>query len=209
MKVWDLATRLYHWGQAIVFTGLMASGLSGNGPHVQLGLGLLTLVLWRICWGFVGSETSRFSQFVRSPRVIWHYITGKHDGTLGHNPLGALMVVALIFSLLLQCISGLALAGLLDQLPLAQYWLTDGVFSALESIHFFLADTLGILVLTHVVVIIGYKLFKKPLVWAMVSGYQTRITKATAPVLASNLRAFLMLIAAGLVTMTIIALSMV
>lgn len=209
MKVWDLATRLYHWMQALVFVGLMVTGQSGNGPHVQLGLVLLTLVIWRICWGFIGSETSRFSQFVRSPKTIWVYLTGRLNNQVGHNPLGALMVVALISSLLLQCVSGLALAGLLDQLPMADVWLTDGAFSALESVHFFLADTLGFLVLLHVVVILGYKLAKKPLVWAMVTGYQAKISRSTAPLLASNLRAFLVLISSGLVTMTIIALSMV
>ncbi len=51
MKVWDLATRLYHWLQAVLFIVLIASGFSGNGPHVQLGLALFTLTLWRILWG--------------------------------------------------------------------------------------------------------------------------------------------------------------
>ncbi|MDN3682966.1 cytochrome b/b6 domain-containing protein [Vibrio tapetis subsp. quintayensis] len=209
MKVWDLATRLYHWTQAAVFVGLMISGQSGNGPHVQLGLILLTLVIWRVCWGFIGSETSRFSQFVRSPKIIWHYLTGQLDKQAGHNPLGALMVVSLISSLLLQCLSGLALAGLLDQLPMAEIWLTDAVFSALESIHYFLADALSVLVFVHVLVILIYKLAKKPLVWAMITGYQTKPSTSAGPILASNLRALLVLITAGLGTMTIIALSMV
>lgn len=70
MKIWDLATRLYHWVQALLFIALMASGLSGNGPHVQLGLALFTLLLWRLTWGVIGSETSLFRQFLRSPKGV-------------------------------------------------------------------------------------------------------------------------------------------
>lgn len=86
MKVWDLSTRLYHWAQAGLFVALMASGFSGNGPHVQLGLAMMTLIVWRIVWGVVGSETSRFRQFLRSPKRVFNYLLGREPSRPGHNP---------------------------------------------------------------------------------------------------------------------------
>ncbi|WP_114765660.1 cytochrome b/b6 domain-containing protein [Vibrio rhodolitus] len=222
MKVWDGATRLYHWTQAGLFVALMASGKSGNGPHIELGIALLVLVFWRVIWGFVGSETSRFVTFVYSPTKTWHYVTGKMKAKLGHNPLGAWMVIALVASLLLQCLSGLALAGLLDGLPMSQVWLNDDVFVVVESMHLVLVNILPMLVALHLVAILVYKLRGKPLVKAMVTGFSTTnqsinqldfsvpdnaLPKAAQPQFASQAFAFLMLVAAALVTMAIIAFS--
>ena len=209
MKIWDLATRLYHWLQAAVFIGLIITGTTGSGPHMQLGLVLFTLVTWRILWGFCGSETNRFKQFLCTPRVILNYLRGRSSQKPGHNPAGGWMVFALLFSLLLQCISGLALAGSLDQLPLAELWLTDNVFSLLESTHLLLADVLPILVFVHVVAVICYKLKQKPLVLAMITGCQSHHSGFKPPYFVSSSRAFLVLVAAGLVTIAIVALSMV
>ncbi len=209
MKVWDLATRLYHWIQAAVFIELISTGFLKLDGHIPLGLLLFTLIIWRIVWGFNGSETSRFRLFLRSPREMLRYISRRSTQTVGHNPIGAIMVVTLILALLLQSISGLALAGLLDRLPMAEWWLTDDVFFQLESMHFLLARVLPILVFVHVGAIIVYKLMKKPLLKAMITGYQPHKSQSETPYFASNRRAFLVLIAAGLVTMTIIAVSMV
>lgn len=207
MKVWDLATRLYHWAQAGLFVGLMASGFSGNGPHVQLGLVLFTLLVWRIVWGVIGSETSRFRQFLRSPKTVVFYLLGRQPEAAGHNPAGGWMVMIMISVLLLQCISGLALAGLLDGLPLAQYWLTDGVFSALESIHFGLVNLLPAMIGLHVGAVLFYKLRGKPLTKAMITGIQVSLTDGVSTKFVSQLRALLMLVVSASVTMAIIAFS--
>lgn len=207
MKVWDLATRLYHWVQAGLFVGLMASGFSGNGPHVQLGLALFTLLIWRVMWGVVGSETSRFSQFVRSPKAVILYVLGRQQAAAGHNPAGGWMVLMMMSALLLQCISGLALAGLLDGLPLAQYWLTEDVFGALESIHLGLVNLLPAMIVFHVGAVIFYKLRGKPLTKAMFTGVQARLTGVNGVTFVSQLRALLVLVVSASVTMAIIAFS--
>lgn len=206
MKIWDLPTRLYHWLQVIIFVGLIISGYNGQGPHVQLGLGLLTLIIWRILWGIIGSETSRFKQFVRSPKVILDYFRGNSQTGAGHNPAGGWMVMSLLLCLLLQCISGLVLAGFADNLPLAVVWLTDGVFDVFALVHGLLFYLLALLVCAHVVAVVVYKLRNKPLLMAMITGYQARYT-AISLRFESNLKALLVLIAAVLVTMTIVALS--
>lgn len=77
MKIWDLATRLYHWAQALLFMALMASGLSGNG-HVQLGLALFTLLLWRLTWELSAAKPVCFDSF--SARQRCHYILKRQIG---------------------------------------------------------------------------------------------------------------------------------
>ncbi|OPH54439.1 cytochrome b/b6 domain-containing protein [Vibrio campbellii] len=213
MKIWDLATRLYHWAQALLFIALMASGLSGNGPHVQLGLALFTLLLWRLTWGVIGSETSLFRQFLRSPKSVITYLKGKSAVTVGHNPAGGWMVAALLTTLLLQCISGMALGGLFDTWPYSDVWLNDNVFSGLEWLHLTLADLLPLLIVLHVGAILFYKLRGKPLLKAMITGKQTQmnkqalITEQKIVYLAPQSRALGVLVAATLVTMAIVALS--
>ncbi|PQJ71018.1 hydrogenase [Vibrio jasicida] len=213
MKIWDLATRLYHWAQALLFMALMASGLPGNGPHVQLGLALFTLLLWRLTWGVIGSETSLFRQFLRSPKRVITYLKGKSAATVGHNPAGGWMVAALLTTLMLQCISGMALGGLFDTWPYSDVWLNDNVFVGIEWLHLTLADLLPLLIVLHVGAILFYKLRGKPLLKAMITGKQPQmnkqalITEQKIVYLAPQSRALGVLVAATLVTMAIVALS--
>ena len=204
MKIWDLSTRLYHWAQAALFMGLMASGISGNGPHVQLGLALMTLIVWRLVWGWVGSETSRFRQFIRSPKSVARYLLGKEKEKPGHNPAGGWMVVTLLSALTIQCVSGLALAGLLDNLPFADIWLIDPVFSILESIHLTMIKVLPALVGVHVLAVFFYKLRSKPLTWAMISGVQGRIKFEGTVNFVSQWRALLAFVFAASITVIIV-----
>lgn len=193
MRVWDLSTRLYHWTQAVLFVLLVVSGNEGEDIHVSFGIALAVLVLWRFMWGFWGSETSRFSQFVRSPMYTLKYVLGKVRDGVGHNPAGGWMIVVMLLVLLGQCISGFALAGFLDNLPYAEVWLTDEVFDALENFHVIASDLLPMLVAVHLLALLVYKLRKKPLVWAMVSGKQVDMSSTTEPFFVSQWRALLLL----------------
>ena len=207
MKIWDLSTRLYHWTQAALFMGLMASGISGNGPHVQLGLALMTLIVWRLVWGWVGSETSRFRQFLRPPKSVVRYLLGKEKEKPGHNPAGGWMVITLLSALTIQCVSGLALAGLLDHLPYANIWLNDSVFSLLENIHLTMVKVLPTLVAVHVLAVLFYKLRSKPLTWAMVTGFQRKIELNGSVAFVSQWRALGVLALAALliIMLTVLA----
>src|SRR5262249_49755834 len=96
--------------------------------HRVFGYAILTLVLFRIYWGFGGSSTARFAQFVRGPRSVLRYVRAfcRHEEPptcLGHNPLGAWNVIALLFLLLLQCTLGLFAVDVdgLGSGPLAAY----------------------------------------------------------------------------------------
>ncbi|CED57889.1 putative cytochrome B561 [Aliivibrio wodanis] len=210
MKIWDLPTRLYHWLQAVLFIGLAATGFNGEGPHIYLGLALFILIMWRIVWGIVGSDTSRFKHFISSPKRTIRYLLGKEPSKAGHNPAGSWMVISMIITLFIQCISGLILAGMFDHIPYAESILNDDVFDAVVIIHGICARLLPALVGFHLFAILVYKLRSKPLVWAMITGVQKKESydqSYSNIVFASNKRALLVLVATGLVTIAIVATS--
>ncbi len=111
-RVWDLPTRLFHWLLAGAVIGLVVTGQVGGSWmdwHFRLGYSVLTLLLFRLVWGFVGGHWSRFANFVYSPRTIWRYLCGHGapEHGVGHNPLGFLSVLALLGVTLVQVATGL------------------------------------------------------------------------------------------------------
>ena len=110
VRVWDLPTRLFHWGLLAVVVALFVSGKVGGNAmdwHVRLGLGAGVLVVFRLAWGLVGGRWSRFASFVKGPVTAWRYLRGQLPAPAGHNPLGALSVLALLAVLALQVATGL------------------------------------------------------------------------------------------------------
>lgn len=154
VRVWDLPTRLFHWLLATGVLGLVISGnVGGNAMvwHFRLGYAVLTLLLFRLCWGFVGGHWSRWRQLSLSPRQVVAYLRGSTSSRwVGHNPLGSWSVVVMLLWLLLQVCSGLvsddeiANAGPLSALvsgatvSAATAWhkgLGKGVLMALVALH--------------------------------------------------------------------------
>lgn len=168
VPVWDLPVRLFHW--AIVLL-LVAQWLTAEfelwGLHKPAGYGVLALVLFRICWGFAGSPTARFASFVRGPRTVAAYARGVLARTpghaIGHNPLGAISVLALLAALLAQTVSGLFLldtdTGLVSG-PLAHLVSDDTAFLA-TAIHETTFNVLLALVVLHVLTIAIYAVWKR------------------------------------------------
>jgi cytochrome b len=112
VRVWDLPTRVFHWLLVACVVGLVVTGYVGGAMmewHARIGYAVLTLVLFRLVWGFVGGHWSRFTSFVAGPARIAAYLRGEvhPDGLIGHNPLGALSVLAMIVVLLVQVATGL------------------------------------------------------------------------------------------------------
>jgi cytochrome b len=112
VRVWDLPTRVFHWLLVACVVGLIATGYTG-GPalvwHARLGYCVLTLLLFRIVWGFVGGRWTRFANFLYHPRAVLAYVRGRShpDHLIGHNPLGAASVYAMLLVLLAQVGTGL------------------------------------------------------------------------------------------------------
>ncbi len=167
VRVWDLPTRLFHWGLALCVVGLIITGnVGGNAMvwHGRLGYAVLTLLLFRITWGLVGGHWSRFGSFLYGPASIVAYLRGQSrpEHNVGHNPLGMFSVLALLLILLAQVGSGLfaddeiAFTG-----PLAGLVSGDWVGQA-TSYHKKVGKLILIaLVALHLGAIAFYKLVKK------------------------------------------------
>ena len=109
VRVWDLPTRVFHWSLVMLVVGSFTSGkIGGNAMlwHGIFGVAILGLLSFRLVWGLVGSTYARFFHFVRGPGAIRDYLRGEWRG-LGHNPLGALSVLAMLAVLPFQAASGL------------------------------------------------------------------------------------------------------
>ncbi len=161
--VWDLPVRLFHWLLvACVIGAFVTAKIGGNAMvwHGRLGLAILGLLVFRLVWGMLGSTYARFSQFVHGPASILAYLRGEWHGQ-GHNPLGALSVLALLAVLLGQAGTGLfanddiAFSGYLAPL------VGSDLSSRITSIHFLLENALILLVGLHVGAILFYALVKK------------------------------------------------
>ena len=177
IRVWDLPTRLFHWLLAGCVIGLVVTGsIGGNWMnwHLRLGYSVLTLLLFRLVWGFIGGHWSRFANFVYAPSSFVAYLRGqaRHEHRVGHSPLGALSVFALLLILAAQVGTGLmsddeiAFFG-----PLARFASGDTVSMA-TSYHKNVGKFIVIaLVCLHLLAIAYYKWVKKQaLVRPMVVG---------------------------------------
>ena len=113
-RIWDLPTRLFHIVLALCVFGLVITGDNGDlamAVHFYLGYTVLTLVFYRIVWGFVGGHWSRFTTFIPSPSSLLAYVRNfsnpDANPSVGHNPLGGISVFVFLVVLLLQGLSGL------------------------------------------------------------------------------------------------------
>lgn len=114
VRVWDLPTRLFHWLLAAAVLGLFVTGQIGGNLivwHMRLGLLVGALLVFRLLWGVVGGRWSRFASFVHGPGTVLRYLRGQTQASehldVGHNPLGAGSVLAMLALLALQVGSGL------------------------------------------------------------------------------------------------------
>lgn len=173
IRVWDLPTRLFHWTLVIATLGAVITGLQGGNLmhlHGRFGLFIFGLVVFRIAWGFVGPDTARFTYFVRGPSAIVAYLRGQWHRP-GHNPLGALSVLALLCVLGVQAISGLfshddiAFGGPLRSL------VSSSVIQDMTRWHRLNVWFIGGLIGLHVLAILFYAHFRKQnLVMPMITG---------------------------------------
>ncbi len=174
IRVWDLPIRLFHWLLVLCISGSIISvNLGGNAIqwHAYFGYSILTLLIFRIVWGFVGSTHARFTSFIPTKESLLQYLQGKSPKVLGHNPLGALSVFALLFALSVQVFTGLFVDDeIAFQGPLAKY-VPDWVSSFSSEIHEGNQVVIFTLIAIHISAIWFYKKFKgENLIRPMISG---------------------------------------
>jgi cytochrome b len=111
--VWDLPTRLFHGLLAVAVVGAVASAkIGGNAMvwHFRFGLLVLALLAFRLVWGLIGGHWSRFASFFPTPSRLLRYLRGGVEAEalgVGHSPIGALSVFALLGLLAVQVSTGL------------------------------------------------------------------------------------------------------
>lgn len=202
VKVWDPLVRLFHWSLVAAFAIAWLSGDEESRLHELAGYAIIGLVLVRIVWGFVGTRYARFSDFVYRPSAVLGYaremLIAKPRHYLGHNPLGGMMILALLVSLLAAGVTGLALQGAEEgtgpfaTLPAGTTLAMPSVISSAvadddgdegeeeenegneeiwEELHEFFANLTLLLVALHIAgVIIGSLVHRENLVRAMFTG---------------------------------------
>ncbi|WP_374569638.1 cytochrome b/b6 domain-containing protein [Phenylobacterium sp.] len=178
-RLWDLPTRVTHWS----LVGLVAfSWWSAETGHMDWhrwsGYTVLGLLVFRLFWGFAGSSTARFASFVKGPGAVLAYARtlGRREPSesAGHNPLGALSVIALIAALIAQVVFGLFAVDVdgLESGPLSTFvdFDTGRVFAELHETSF---NILVVLIGLHLAAIAYYLVYKREnLVRPMVTGWR-------------------------------------
>ena len=206
MRVWDAPTRLFHWAIVLLMAfSYFSIQREWTQLHFLSGYTVLALLLFRLVWGFIGSETSRFRQFLRSPvaalQHIVHFGKREPDTEIGHNAAGGWAVLAMLAALFVQTGTGLFSNDDIDaQGPLA-YHVSKTTSNWLSGIHALSFWVLLGLVALHVVAIIAYAAVKRhDLVRAMVTGKKRLPANLRQPRFASPLLAAgILAVAAGAV----------
>jgi len=207
IRVWDAPTRLFHWG-IVVLLGVswLTESIGAMQLHFLCGYTIIALLLFRLVWGFLGSETSRFSRFLKSPIAALRHLAHLHrrepDTEIGHNAAGGWMVLVMLVLLAVQAATGLcANDDGATEGPLFNYVGKDRSdwLSHIHSVNFTLIQ---IAVALHVLAIIAYAVLKRhDLVRPMITGRKYLPAGIRAPALASPLLALVVfVIAAGVVS---------
>jgi len=178
VKVWDPLVRVFHWLLAGAFFTAYISAEESQQVHNLAGYLVISIVIGRLVWGFLGSTHARFQEFVVGPSTTADYLKAmlqrKHRRYLGHNPAGALMILLLLTSLLATGFTGMITLGIEEHAgPLAGWvqvmgWHNDDVA---EELHEFFANFTLLLVFCHVSgVIVESFLHRDNLIKAMFTG---------------------------------------
>jgi cytochrome b len=186
VKVWDPLVRLFHWSLPVAFVVAYLTQEQAYDTHLAAGYTILGLVLVRLVWGFIGTRHARFGDFVRGPRAVVGYLkalaAGRAPRYLGHNPAGGAMILALIATLLVIALSGIALdaaenrAGPLGGTQLFLY------LDPIMTVHAWSSDLALVLIAVHVLAVIhASRALGENLVRAMITGRKPgRLTSGVA-----------------------------
>ena len=199
VRVWDLPVRLFHWlTAALVGAAYVTWRLNWMVWHGWVGEFVLVLLLFRLAWGFFGSDTAKFTRFLTSPWAAIDHLryafVREPDRQIGHNPAGGWMVLYLLLLLIAETLTGLYVANdIADEGPLTEL-VPAAAANAIEAAHKILWDVLLAAIVFHVLVIAGYAAIKgQNLVRPMITGKKTLPTSLAPPRMANPVWAVLLL----------------
>jgi cytochrome b len=210
--VWDLPVRLAHWLLVLAVAGSWLTHYGGTAWfawHRRCGYAVLLIVAFRIVWGFVGTPPARFAAFVRGPRGVVAWLRGRDPPRAGHNPLGALSVVAMLGLLLAQALTGLVANDEIASAGPFYGWVSHELSNRLSRFHRANDSWLLALIALHLAAVAWYALVRRRrIIRAMITGHQEQ-EPAEATAAAAGARALsgrALLIALGLAALLAIAL---
>ncbi len=206
VKVWDGWVRLFHWSLVLLVEAQWATAELGQMEwHFRCGYLILALLLFRLAWGLVGSETARFARFLKSPAAalahLRHLTRREPDTEVGHNAAGGWMVLGLLGLLLAQVGTGL----FANEEPSESYGahgpfalrIADSLSAQLTELHELLFNGILVAVALHVLAVLTYAVLKRhDLVRPMITGFKRLPAGIAAPRLGSPWLALPLLAAA-------------
>jgi cytochrome b len=187
MKVWDLPVRLFHWAIVLlILAAWVTQYINRMDLHMWIGEGILTLLLFRIVWGFVGSDTARFTRFLRSPvaalRHLAHLRRREPDREIGHNAAGGWMVLVMLALIGVQAGTGLFSNDDSDTEGPLMHLISKDRSDWLSHIHYLNFKAIEAVIVLHVLAIVAYAVLKRQnLVRPMVTGTKLMAEDAVAP----------------------------
>jgi cytochrome b len=206
VRVWDLPVRLFHWSIVVlILAAWLSQEFNRMDLHVWIGYTILTLLLFRIVWGFIGSDSARFRQFLKSPvsafRHLAHIRQREPDIEIGHNAAGGWMVLVMLGLLGVQAGTGLFSNDDANTEGPLMHLVGKDESDWLSHIHSLNFNFIEIAIVLHVLAIVTYAVLKRQdLVRPMVTGRKTMPADVVAPRLVSPVRAVVALaVAAGVV----------
>jgi len=211
IQVWDAPTRLFHWLTVLlVFACWLTAQEGWIAWHFRAGYAVFALVLFRLGWGLIGSDTARFSRFLRSPLTALKHLAHFHhrepDTEIGHNPAGGWMVIALLLVLAAMVATGLyANDQALNQGPLA-YLVTEDTSDWLTHLHVVAFTILEIAIVLHIAAVAAYAAVKRHnLVAPMITGTKRLRPTSSPPRMASPILAAAVLAGAVAIVAFVVA----
>ena len=211
MRVWDAPTRLFHWVIVIlVATSYISVQKEWIQIHYFAGYTMLTLLLFRLVWGFVGSETSRFRKFLRSPvAALGHLATmakREPDREIGHNAAGGWMVLLMLLALAIQASTGLFAGNEIDGGGPLNHLLSQAGQKLDTKIHHINFNIILGLIGLHILAVLAYAALKRQdLVRPMVTGKKRLPATMRQPNFASPLLAVAILVGAAVIVWAVVS----
>jgi cytochrome b len=197
--VWDLPIRLFHWLLVALVAVQFASAQFGwldMQWHVNGGYATLALLLFRVAWGFIGSESARFASFLHTPKEAWRYLRDWRSQTsarhASHDPIGGWASLLMLALLLAIVLTGLASSDDIDWSGPLAAWLSGEQVRALTRWHHRLVDALPWLIGLHLLAVLLHERRDRGFIAAMWHG--RRVLEVAAPRLARRRHAFVLLL---------------
>lgn len=204
VRIWDLPTRLFHWLLTVLVIFSFVTGKMGELEwHFRSGYAILTLLLFRLFWGFAGSHYARFSSFLPSPSRVWSTLHSKDPSAItrgvGHSELGTLSVYTLLIALVFQAIAGMfSNDGSFTEGPWVKF-ISGALSDRLSTLHYYNSWLLVGLTVLHVAAIVYFLIAQREdLITPMLTGDKLGLSATAAEDGAAiRLRAAVLLAAAG------------